>query len=301
MSNPNTYWRSPDLGEAHEVNLPGGPMRVFEAGSGPAIVFVHGALVNANLWRKVVPQLSADFRCVTLDMPLGSHQLPVPDADVSPPGLAARIAAAISELELEDVTLVGNDTGGGLSQIVVANHRERIGRLFLTSVDAFEQFPPALFKYLLAPPLIRSAPITFGLLRVHGLRRLPIAYGWLMHSKLDRDAGDSYVLPVLSNREVRADTARFLGGLDPSHLLDAATTFASFSKPVTIAWSKDDKFFWLRNADRLSQSFPDSKLEWIEDSRTFSPEDQPEVLARLIRELTERPVKTEAGAVTANG
>ena len=152
------------------------------------------------------------------------------------------------------MTLVGNDTGGGLSQIVIANHPERIGRLFLTSVDAFEQFPPALFKYLLAPPLIRIAPVTFGLLKIHALRRLPIAYGWLMHSKLDRDAGDSYVLPVLTNSEVRTDTARFLGGLDPSYLLDAAETFGGFTKPVTIAWSKDDKFFWHRNADRLARA-----------------------------------------------
>jgi pimeloyl-ACP methyl ester carboxylesterase len=300
MSNPNTYWRSPDLGEAHEINLPGGPMRVFETGSGPAIVFVHGALVNANLWRKVVPQLSSNHRCVTLDMPLGSHELPVPDADLSPTGLAARIAGAIAELELEDVTLVGNDTGGGLSQIVVANHPERIGRLLLTSVDAFEQFPPALFKYLLAPPLIKAAPVTFGMLKARAPRKLPIAYGWLMHSKLDPEAGDSYVLPVLTNREVRADTARYLGGLDPSYLLDAATTFASFEKPVTIAWSKDDKFFWHRNAERLAQAFPDSQLEWIENSRTFSPEDQPEVLAKHIAELVERPAK-KTKAVAANG
>jgi pimeloyl-ACP methyl ester carboxylesterase len=288
MANPNTYWRSADLGEAHELALSDGPMRVFESGSGPAVVFVHGALVNANLWRKVVPQLNGSFRCVALDMPLGSHELPVPGADLSPTGLASRIAEAIEALELDDVVLVGNDTGGGLCQIVVANHPERIGRLFLTSCDAYEQFPPALFKYLLAPPLIRSAPLTFAMLRLRSARGLPIAYGWLMHSKLDSEAGDSYVLPVLTNAAVRKDTARFLGGLDASYLLDAAASFAGFDRPVTIAWSKDDKFFWAKNAERLAAAFPDSKLEWIEDARTFASEDRPDRVAELVSELASR-------------
>ncbi len=295
MASDYTYWRAPELGEPHEIEVPRGRMRVFEAGQGPTIVFVHGALVNANLWRKVVPELSGSHRCVTLDMPLGSHELPLPGADLSPTGLAGLIASAIAELELEDVTLVGNDTGGGLSQIVVANHRERIGRLFLTSVDAYEQFPPAFFKYLLFPPAMSLAPVLFAPLRVRAARRLPIAYGWLMHSKLDPEAGDSYVLPALTNKSVRADTKRFLEGLDPSYLLDAAATFASFDRPVTIAWSRDDKFFWHRNADRLAAAFPDSRLEWIEDSRTFSPEDQPGRVAELVAELVERPARESAG------
>ena len=85
MGTENKFWRDSSLGTPREIELSGGPMRVFEAGTGEPIVFVHGALVNANLWRKVVPRLSPDFRCITLDLPLGSHELPVPDADLSIP------------------------------------------------------------------------------------------------------------------------------------------------------------------------------------------------------------------------
>ena len=119
MSNENRYWRDPALGEAVDVETRGGRMRAFSAGAGEPIVFVHGALVNANLWRKVVPLLAPDFRCVTLDMPLGSHEVGMPDADLSPTGLADLIADAIGSLGLERPTLVGNDSGGALSQIAV--------------------------------------------------------------------------------------------------------------------------------------------------------------------------------------
>ena len=131
------------------------------------MVFVHGALVNANLWRKVVPLLDGRTR-VTLDLPLGSHIEPMPrDADLSPPALADLIADALAALELEDVTIVGNDTGGGLTQILATRRPERIGRVVLTSCDAFENFPPTLFRYVLAPARVPGAiPVAFGGLRV---------------------------------------------------------------------------------------------------------------------------------------
>ncbi len=120
MRQEGKFWRDSALGTQRDIQLKGGPMRVFEAGKGEPIVFVHGALVNANLWRKVVPILSPDFYCVTLDMPLGSHELAVPSADLSPYGIADMIAEAIEALGLDQPTIVANDSGGGLTQIALA-------------------------------------------------------------------------------------------------------------------------------------------------------------------------------------
>lgn len=289
-----TYWRSPELGEPRELELPGGVVRCFEAGEGPAIVFVHGFLVNANLWRKVVSRLSGSFRCVTLDMPLGAHELPMPNADLSPIGLADLVGDAIQALELEDVTLVGNDTGGGISQIAIDRRSDRIGRVVLTSCDAYENFPPRFFKVILAPLAVpASVPVLFGALRIRALRSTPLAFGWLMRSKLDPEAGDSYVLPILANRELRADASRVWGSIDPRTLVDAASRFDRFERPVLIAWSKEDRFFPPEDAERLARDFADARLEWIEDSYTFSPEDQPERLAELIGDFAGRQVKVD--------
>jgi pimeloyl-ACP methyl ester carboxylesterase len=257
-------------------------MRAHVTGEGPAVVFVHGALVNANLWRKVVPRLDGLTR-VTLDLPLGSHLDPMPAADLSPTGLADLIGDAIEALGLEDVTLVGNDTGGGLSQILAVRRPERLGRLVLTSCDAFENFPPRFFRIVLAPARIPGAiPVAFGALRLRPLRRLPIAYGWLVNEPIDREAEDSYVLPVLTRTEIRRDLRRVLGGLDPKFTLDAAERLRSFDKPVLIAWSREDRFFPPAHAERLAQGIPGARLEWIEGARTFSPEDSPERVADLI-------------------
>jgi pimeloyl-ACP methyl ester carboxylesterase len=254
-------WRAPQLGPARTIDLGGGRrIRAHATGDGPPIVFVHGALVNANLWRKVVPRLHG-FTRVTLDLPLGSHTLPMPkDADFRSAALADLIAEALDKLDLDSV-----------------------GAFVLTSCDAFENFPPPFFNRVLAPARIPGAiPIAFGGLRLRPLRRLPIAYGWLTNEPIDRDAEDSYVLPVLTSRGIRRDTRRFLSGFDPAETLDAAAKLASWDKPALIAWSRNDRFFPPAHAERLATIIPGARLEWVENARTFSPEDRPDRLAELI-------------------
>src|SRR3954453_4534635 len=104
-----------------EAKLSQGPIHYPESGAGPPIVFVHGLLVDGRLWRKVTPLLDGRFRCIVPDLPLGSHRSPMnPDADLSPPGLARILDAFLAERGLEDVTLIANDTGGAISQIMAA-------------------------------------------------------------------------------------------------------------------------------------------------------------------------------------
>jgi pimeloyl-ACP methyl ester carboxylesterase len=298
MASDYTYWRAPELGEAREVEVPGGRIRAFEAGEGAPVVFIHGFGVNANLWRKVVPRLSGEFRCVTLELPIGGHEFSMPGADLSAPGVADLAAAAIEALGLEDVTLVGNDTGGAICQLIVDRHPELVGRLLLTSSDAYEEAPPKLFRYALAPLRFPAlAGLVFMPLRVRALRQLPFAFGWTTHSKLDPAVSDSWVLPALTSKAVRNDVSRFFAAFGPGPLLDAASRFPRFTKPVTIAWSADERIFSKRNAERLASAFPNARLEWIENSRTFSPEDRPDRVAELVAELARRKTPEPAAPV----
>jgi pimeloyl-ACP methyl ester carboxylesterase len=286
-------WRADELGPAQVLDLGGGRrIRAHVTGDGPTLVFAHGALVNANLWRKVVPRLDG-FTRVTLDLPLGSHLEAMPKgADLRPPALANLIADALEALDLSDVTLVGNDTGGALTQITAVSRPERIGAIVLTSCDAFENFPPRLFRIALAPARVPGViPVAFGGLRLRPLRRLPIAFGWLTNEPIDADAEDSYVLPVLTRGEIRRDVRGLLGGLDPAYTLDAATKLTSWDKPALIAWSREDRFFPPEHGERLSKVIPGARLEWIEGARTFSPEDRPERLAELILDFARAPAR----------
>ena len=146
----------------------------------------------------------------------------------------------------------------------------------LTSCDAFDNFPPRFFASSWRRPASRRIPVAFGGLRARALRRLPIAYGWLTNEQVEADAEDSYVLPILTRKEVARDFRRVLAGLDPSYTIDAALKLASWDRPALIAWSANDRFFPIEHGERLAKVIPGARFERIEGERTFSSEDQPE-------------------------
>jgi pimeloyl-ACP methyl ester carboxylesterase len=287
---------STQLGEQKEISLPQGTVAYRERGNGEPIVFVHGLLVNGDLWRKVVPSLAKDFRCITPDWPLGSHDVPMnPEADLTTGGVAQLIADFLAALDLENVTLVGNDSGGALSQIVVTEHPDRIGRLVLTPCDAFDVFPPGMFKYLSLVARIPGGVFELAqTMRIRPIRRLPIAFGWLVKKPLEREISDSYVRPVISSSGVRRDATKFIKGIQPERLLSASGKLKTFDRPVLITWAADDRFFKLDLGRRLAAEFPKARFEVIEDSRTFVPEDQPERLVELIASFAREPVVAAA-------
>jgi pimeloyl-ACP methyl ester carboxylesterase len=274
-----------------EVKLSQGTINLRESGEGPPIVFVHGLLVDGRLWRKVTPLLEDRFRCIVPDLPLGSHRTPMsPDADLSPPALARLIADFLEALDLEDVVLVANDTGGAISQITAANHPERIGRLVLTNCDAFENFLPPAFR-----PLQWAARVPGGLtgmmagMRFAALRRLPLAYGWLIKRDFDDAPTREWVDPFLTNRDVRRDTIKVLRGIDSRYTIEAAEKLRTFDRPTLLAWAVEDRFFKISYAERLAATINGATLERIEDSYTFVSEDQPERLAELIARFAREP------------
>ena len=294
MPNTKAEWRSPSLGERRVLDLSGGrKLAYFESGSGAPIVFVHGLLVNANLWRKVVERLSPDFRCIALDLPLGSHTMPMPEgADLAPPAVAALVADALEALGLEDATIVGNDTGGALCQMVVTTRPERVGRLVLTSCDYRDQFPPAMFAYFKPVARVPGAfKVLFAPMRLRAPRRLPIAFGWLTKRPIDRDAEDSYVLPGMTDSAVERDVKRVIAGIDTRDTNQAADRLGEFDKPALIAWSREDKLFKPAHAEALAKDLPDARLEWIDDAYTFSMEDNPARLAEAIAGFVREPAR----------
>jgi pimeloyl-ACP methyl ester carboxylesterase len=275
-----------ELGRQKEVRLTGGTVRYRERGEGDPIVFVHGALVNGDLWAEVAPALANDHRCITPDWPFGGHEAPMDeDADLTPPGVARLIADFLAELDLRDVTLVANDTGGAFAQIVVTEHPERIGRLVLTSCDAFRNFPPHSLK---PSQLLGFVPGVGGavLAASVGPRSAQKALGKLLAKQPAEDATlDSFFGPVRRDKRIRRDFLRFFRSLRPKHTLRAAENLPRFDRPALVAWSADDLFFPKRHGRRLAELMPQARFELIEDSRTFSPVDQPERLASLIREF----------------
>ena len=197
-----------------QITLSQGTIHYRDAGEGPPVVFLHGLLVDGEVWRKVTPLLQGDARCIVPDLPLGSHRIAMnADADLAPAGVARLVADLLEALDLEDVTLVGNDTGGAISQLVALDHRERVGRLVLTNCDCFDDFPPKEFVpdgqggaragRALCRRCSRCAPPRRG--------GSPMAYGWLAHEIPDEVTG-AWIRPFLDDADIRRDAAAFMRG-----------------------------------------------------------------------------------------
>jgi pimeloyl-ACP methyl ester carboxylesterase len=267
-----------------EIQLPEGTIRYREAGAGKPIVFVHGYLVDSRLWDGVVDRLSDRFRCLAPDWPLGAQQAPMnPDADLSPPGLARLIADFLAKLELEDATIVGNDSGGAISQVLVTTHPERIGRLVLTNCDTHENFPPGIFKAM--PPLAKL-PGGMSLLslpfRIGAVARQ--AFAPFARTKIPAALISSWMEPAQSDRSVLRDLKKVTGGMNKRYTLQAAEKLRGAQLPILLAWAPGDRFFPISYAERLAGETGNAKLVRIPEAKTFVPLDQP---ARLAQEIAD--------------
>ena len=268
-----------------QIELSQGTIHYRDEGSGPPIVLIHGLLVNGRVWERLVPLLSSSYRVVVPDLPLGSHRHPLSgSADLTPPGVAALIDELMERLGLADVTLVGNDTGGALCQLVVTNHPERIGRLILVDCDAFEHFPPAPFKGLVKV-LGRVPGALTGLAaggRFAPIRRAAMSMAPLTIDPVPDELLEEWVSP-LRDRGVRRDLLKVLRGISPDYTVEAAEKLPAFKKPVQIAWGAEDKFFPFSDAERLAALFDDAQLQRVDGARTFVQMDAPDRLAALIK------------------
>ncbi|HEX2392198.1 MAG TPA: alpha/beta hydrolase [Solirubrobacterales bacterium] len=274
-----------ETSERKQIELPVGTVRYREAGSGPPLVFVHGYLVDGRLWDGVVDCLADRFRCLAPDWPLGAHAIAMdPGADLSPPGLADAIDDFLSALDLREVTIVGNDSGGAISQVLVTRHPERIGRLVLTNCDTHENFPPGIFKAM--PPLAKlpggmtalSLPFRSAALSRRAFK--PFARG-----RIPDELVASWMAPGLHDPGVRRDLKKVTIGLHKRHTLAAAERLRGSRLPILLAWAPGDRYFPISYAERLAGEAGNARIVQIPDAKTFVPLDQPQRLAEQIAEF----------------
>jgi pimeloyl-ACP methyl ester carboxylesterase len=278
----------------HKIELSAGTIEYEDTGGkGPALVLLHGLLMDASLWDGVIADLSAEHRCVAPTLPLGAHRHPMrADADLSLRGTTRLVAEFLDRLDLRDVILVGNDTGGALVQLLVCEGAARVDRIVLVSADAFDNFPPGLTgkTLVLAGKL---SPTLFGVfmqqMRLRPLRRLPIAFGWLTMR------GDAFTArwmkPVLQQPEIRRDAVKVLRAVsaEPDLMLEAAECLPAFDRAALVAWARQDRVMPPDHGRRLAKLLPQGRLVEVAESYTLIPLDQPARLAQIIREFTRGP------------
>jgi len=279
---------------ARRIDLSAGTIHLRGGGSGRPVVFVHGFACNGRLWSETAAALAGEYRCIVPDWPMGSHPEAMrPDADVTPPGIAKLISELLAELDLDDVTIVGNDSGGAVSQILVTEHPERIGRLVLTNCDCFEKFPPGHFK--LMARMLRVPGMSTLLaqsMRLGINRRSPLAYGALTERPLDDEILRAWAEPQIKDAGVRRDGTRFFTGADTRDTMRAAEKLRTLAIPALLVWGTADRFFTIEDGRRLAALIPDATLVEVPGGKTFLPIDRPAEVAEAIAHFLAREPAT---------
>jgi pimeloyl-ACP methyl ester carboxylesterase len=270
-------WPEPKAARTHL-----GTIEYRDIGEGPVIVFVHLVLADASHWDKMPPLLADRFRCIIPTLPMGAHRVPANDgADLSVSGLARAIAELLDQLDVSDVTLVGNNSGGAISQVVAVNHPERLGRVVLTNCDMYDEFPPKIFSYFKVLPFLPGSMAILGrTLKIRALWKLPFVFGRLTND-IDAVKINRWANALLASKKVRRDARTVIKAFNSQITNDAAAALRSTELPFLLAWGADDKAFKPALAERFRSEISTAELIMIEDCKTLVCWDQPERLAQL--------------------
>lgn len=272
------------------IPLKAGRVAYYEEGTGTPIVFLHGCPFSSYIWRSVIPRLSPTFRCLAPDLlGLGDTET-VRGADWSLPAQARMVAEFLDVLGLDCVNLVGHDHGGAISQILAAEYPERIKRLVLANVEAFDNWPSADEKpFVIATQLPVLGRLVLWLWSFPRLAKLALSAGSAVYDKrvLTPELVGGFVGANLSDSHRRAKTQRFLAGqLDKrnnSCTLEIVRGLRRFNKPTMILWGEDDPHFGPKWAERLQREIPGARrLEIIPATGHLVMEEQPEKFASLV-------------------
>jgi pimeloyl-ACP methyl ester carboxylesterase len=270
-----------------EVEVSAVPVAFHDTGGeGPVVVLIPGLLMDWKQWRKVIPELTPEFRCVSPTLPTGAHRKPMkPDADLTLIGMGRIITEFLAAADLNDVTLCFNDWCG--AQVMIADGgMERVGKLVLVSCETAGNYPPGLagFAAWLSAKLPGGTAAMRRMLLTPGVRRLPFVFGQMAKHGVPDELMQEWMEP-LKDRRIARDMRRYAGdAMRGKHDLARATAaLPSFEKPVLVVWDEEGKMMPNEAGRALADSFPDSRYVELPDCYTLIPEDQPQALAAEIK------------------
>ena len=271
------------------VNVASGRISCIDEGDGPAAVFIHGVPLNGFHWRHVIARVRHARRCIALDlMGLGYSKIP-PTQDVSFPAQARMIAQVLDALGLNRVDLVGNDSGGAISQIFAAHYPERLRTLTLTNADVHDGWPPrqilpilemarqgtsaSLFQTLLEDPAAGRRRFANG-------ESVPLFRCYAFPDALTDEAIRVYLEPILASKERRAAFDRYWLGFDCAQTVAIEPQLRKLQVPTLIVWGLKDFFFDVKWAYWLKETIPGAvRVVEVPDGKLFFAEDRPDALA----------------------
>lgn len=261
----------------HSVQTPSGRISYTEQGTGPVALFVHGVLLNGHLWRHQLAELSDIRRAIAVDLLAHGDTEIAADQDVSVTANAKMLEEFLDALKIDQVDLVGNDSGGGIAQIFAALYPERVRSLTLTDCDAHDNWPPEAFKPFLAMAAGGGLRGTLdAMLSDKSVYRSPRALGpaYEHPERLSDDSIETYLRPLVRTEQRTHDLRRFLAAFDNRHTLAIEGRLKALTAPTLIVWGTDDVYFDVKWSRWLADTIPGARRVEFQGARIFFPEER---------------------------
>src|SRR5215211_2205349 len=275
------------LPKKRSVATASGRIAYAEAGSGPVALFAHGVLLNGHLWRHQLTALSDVRRCIALDLLAHGDTEIAADQDVSVTANATMLREVIDVLGIDKVDLVGNDSGGGIAQILAAGHPQRVRSLTLTDCDAHDNWPPEAFKPFLAMAAAGGLRGTLdAMLADKSVYRSAQALGpaYEHPDRVTDETIQTYLRPLVRTEQRTRDFKRFLAAFDCKHTVAVEGQLRELKSPTLIAWGTDDVYFDVRWSHWLAKTIPGTRKRIeLEGARIFFPEERAAEFNRELR------------------
>jgi pimeloyl-ACP methyl ester carboxylesterase len=271
----------------NSVQTTSGRISYTEQGTGPVALFVHGVLLNGHLWRHQLADLCDIRRCIAVDLLAHGDTEIAPDQNVSVTANARMLQEFLDALNIDQVDLVGNDSGGGIAQIFAALNPERVRTLTLTDCDAHDNWPPEAFKPFLAMAAAGGLRGTLdALLSDKNVYRSAQALGpaYEHPERVSDDSIETYLRPLVRTEQRTIDLRRFLAAFDNRHTLAVEAGLKKLQAPTLIVWGTDDVYFDLKWSHWLAENIPGTRRRIeLKDARIFFPEERPAEFNRELR------------------
>ena len=269
------------------IETPSGRISYAEAGSGPVALFVHGVVLNKHLWRHQLSGMSDIRRCIAVDLLAHGDTEIEPNQDVSVTANANMLREVLDALRIDQVDLVGNDSGGGIAQIFAALNPNRVRSLTLTDCDTHDNWPPEAFKPFVE--MVAAGGLSKMLNAMLADKSIYRSLGALgpgyerPETATDEDI-EIYLRPHLRSEQRTRDLERFVGAFDHKHTLAIEPQLRRLKAPTLIVWGMDDVYFPVKWAHWLAEAIPGAKppVE-LPGARIFFPEERAEAFNQLLR------------------
>src|SRR5215467_3460681 len=271
----------------HSVETPSGRISYASAGSGPVALFVHGVVLNKHLWRHQLAGLSDIRRCIAVDLLAHGDTEIAPDQDVSVTANAKMLQEVLDALKIDQVDLVGNDSGGGIAQIFAALNPERVRTLTLTNCDTHDNWPPEAFKPFVDMVAGGGLRDTLNVLLANkAVYRSQEALGpaYERPEKVTDEDIETYLRPLVRSEQRTRDLQRFVVAFDNKHTRVIESQLRELRAPTLIVWGTDDVYFPVNWAHWLAETIPGAKPPvQLTGSRIFFPEERAGAFNQLLR------------------